>query len=276
MAIFYYNTKDEVPADLATDAAEVKEDGENKGKWAVNVVPRKKIEEFRDNNTALAQKVEQAEGLLKKVVSLAGVSSVEEFDFVKFSEQFQSLNETHRKVQDGKLKASDDIDRVVTERTEVMKNKFDEQLQQKQVELNQLKIQRDEAVSAYKRTFVDRAVASVITDKELGVEGTAVDDIMARARNVFVVEEDGNIIPKKAGQTMWGEDGSSPMSMKEWIDIVLRKEAPHYFVKSNGGNANGGGNDTTSYGGMSKEEFDKLPSRQKLEIANQQAFKKAR
>lgn len=53
MPILFYDTKDAVPADLLDAAQEITE-GENKGKFGVNVVPRKKMEEFRDNNIFLS------------------------------------------------------------------------------------------------------------------------------------------------------------------------------------------------------------------------------
>ena len=57
MPILTYGTKDDVPSDLLESATEVTE-GENKGKWTVNVVSRKKLDEFRENNTKLSTRAE--------------------------------------------------------------------------------------------------------------------------------------------------------------------------------------------------------------------------
>jgi hypothetical protein len=272
MPILYYKTEDEVPADLKEHAKVVDEEGDYKGQYSVNVVPRKKLDEFRTNNEGLAKEKEAAEGAIKKFLGVLGIKSLEEADFAKLGEDLTGLRDTARKVADGKLKASDDIDKVVEERTSVMRQKFDDELRAKTAEVANMKTERDTAVANYKRTFVDRAVASAITDPDLGVEPTALADIMQRAYGVFVVEEDGSITPKKNGQTMWGEDGTTAMSMKEWIGIVLRKDAPHYIKKSNGGGATGGG-DAKQYGGLTQEEFNKLPAKRRLEIANEAAFR---
>ena len=56
MPIFYYDTKDAVPAELLDAAQEVTE-GDNKGKFGVNVVARKKMEEFRDNNIEISKRL---------------------------------------------------------------------------------------------------------------------------------------------------------------------------------------------------------------------------
>ena len=275
MATITYDTKEAIPEDLLDSASEITADGENKGKWQVNVVGRKKLEEFRDNNIAVSKIAEDLAALNNKIFSAIGVSKPEEFDVAKFTEEFTGLKDTARKVADGKLKASDDVDKAVTERTENMRQKFDEELRAKTQEVAAMKAERDSAVAAYKQTFIDRAVSSVCNDADLGDEPTALDDIMNRARAVFVVEQDGTITPKKNGQTLWGEDGSTPMTMKEWINLALRKDAPHYFKKSNGGGATGGA-DAKNFGGLTEEEFNKLPAMRRLEIANEAAFKKAK
>lgn len=275
MPILYYKTKDEVPADLAEVAAQVTDEGDYKGQFAVNVVARKKLDEFRVNNTDLAKKLEDTDSLLKRVTAAAGITKLEDFDPDAFSKEFLALKDTARKVSDGKLQASDDIEKEVNKRTETMRNKYDQSQQEKQVELNNMRVERDKAIADYKRTFIDKAVASVIADPDLGLEPTAMLDVMSKAYSVFFVEEDGSITPKESGgQTMWGEDGTSKMTMKEWINLRLRKDSPHYFKKSSGGGANGG--DAKNYGGMSEAEFNKLPAARRLEIANQRAFTKGR
>lgn len=271
MPLIYYKTKEDVPAELADAVSQVNEDGDYKGQFAVNVVPRKKLDEFRDNNTALAKKLEDSDALVKRIAAAAGIVKLEDFDPEAHAKELSALKDTARKVADGKLQASDDIDKEVNKRTEAMRNKFDQTLQEKQVEVNNMRVERDKAIVDYKRTFIDKAVASVIADPDLGLEPSAMMDVMQKAYGVFFVEEDNSITPKESsGQTMWGEDGTSKMTMKEWINLRLRKDSPHYFKKSNGGGANGG--DSKSYNGMTSEEFNKLPAQRRLEIANAQSF----
>lgn len=275
MPIIHYKTKEEVPSDVVDYATEVKDEGEFKGQWSVNLVPRKKLEEFRTNNENISKDKEVSEGLVKKFLALHGVKEVAELDFTKLGDGLAALNDTARKVADGKLKASDDIDKVVEERTGVMRQKFDDELRSAKAETAAAKSERDKSVADFKRTFIDRAVSTSITDPDLGVEPTAMLDIMQRAYGVFVVEEDGTITPKKNGQTMWGDDATQPMTMKEWIGLVLRKEAPHYFKKNTGGGASGG-SDTKQFGGMTEAEFMKLSPSRRLEIANKLAFESAK
>src|SRR5690606_2594358 len=90
MPIIFYDSKDAVPADVAEYATEVKEDGDNKGKWSVNLVPRKKLEEFRDSNVEKAAKLQEAENQRRVAFELLGVKP-EEFDADKVREDLAAL-----------------------------------------------------------------------------------------------------------------------------------------------------------------------------------------
>lgn len=275
MPTLIYDSKDAVPADLL-DAVQEFTEGENKGKFGVNVVPRKKMEEFRDNNIEISKRLEKADGLISKVLAATGIKSIDDFDPAKFTEELGALKDTAQKVADGKLQAKDDVEKEVAKRTEAMREKFNTDLQAAAVEKATLKRERDDAIAQFKRTFIDKAVASVIADPDLGLEPTALVDVVSKAYNVFKVQEDNSLRPETAnGQTMWGEDGTTPMNMKEWINIVLRKESPHYFKKSGGGGASGG-DSGKQFGGMSEADFNKLSPQKRLEIANRQSFAQAK
>jgi hypothetical protein len=234
------------------------------------------MEEFRDNNIEISKRLEKAEGLVSKILSATGIKSAEEFDPAKFTEELGALKDTAQKVADGKLQAKDDVEKEVAKRTEAMREKFNTDLQAAAVEKATLKRERDDAIAQFKRTFIDKAVAQVIADPDLGLEPTALVDVVSKAYNVFKVQDDNSLRPESAnGQTLWGEDGTTPMNMKEWIGIVLRKESPHYFKKSTGGGAGGGG-DTKQFGGMSEADFNKLSPQKRLEIANRQSFANAK
>lgn len=271
MPILHYKTKEDVPAELQEVATQVTEDGDLKGQFAVNVVARKKLDEFRDNNTAMAAKLETAEQRSRRIAAAAGIANLEDFDAEEFSKEQTALRDTARKVADGKLQASDAIEAELSKRTEAMRSKYEQSLQESHVEKIALKGRVEKAESDYKRTFVDKQVLSTAQDPSLGLEPTALMDVLAKAYEVFVVEEDGSLTPReKSGATMWGEDGTSKMTMKEWIDLRLRKQAPHYFKKSNGGGAAGGAE--AKFSGMAEKDFNALPAEQRLALANKQSF----
>ncbi len=270
MTTLSYDTLDQVPEALRKDAKEVK-DGD-KVSFQVAVVPKARIDEFRDRNVELAKKLEEAEALSKSVFGVLGIKA-EEFDPAKLEETLGALRTTAQQVADGKLKATDDIDKVVLARTEAMREKHDKELQQQQKELRAAKDEAAGHKNNFLRTFIDRAVLEAVRDEDLGVQGTAYVDIIERAYKVFKVGDDGSLTPEKNGQTMWGEAGDTAMSVKEWINIALRKESPHYFKPSQGGGAGGGNGDGKSFG-MSEEAFSKLKPEERLKLINRQAARR--
>jgi hypothetical protein len=64
---------------------------------------------------------------------------------------------------------------------------------------------------------------------------------------------------------MYGQDGVSAMSPKEWMSM-LRDEAPYFFKGSNGGSATGA--DGKQIHGMTPGELAKLDPMERLRIAN--------
>jgi hypothetical protein len=90
-----------------------------------------------------------------------------------------------------------------------------------------------------RRTYVDRALTDVVLDESMGVHPKALADILGRAYQVFEVSDDGKLTPKRGEAVVYGADGVTPMSPKEWVQS-LKEDAPYFFKGSNGGGSNGG------------------------------------
>jgi hypothetical protein len=264
-----YATKDEIPEELRDAAKEITE-GEEKGRFTVSVVSKSKVDEFRDRNIETSKKLEESVESISKFKSVLG----EDIDLEAFATELAELRETKRRVDDGKIKDESQIDALVKERTEAMRTKHGEELQQRALELAKLKNEANEYKALFKRTFIDRAVSEAVTLEDLGVHPAAIADVTKRAYEIFNVQDDNSLLPKKNGNTVWGEDGVTPMTVREWIDTTLRKEVPYYFKPSNGGGS-GGGNGSDGQGGLSAEDLSKMTPRQKLEFANKQSAKSA-
>ena len=64
-------------------------------------------------------------------------------------------------------------------------------------------------------------------------------DVLARARGVFTLDNDGNPVAKDSeGKVILGADGVKPLAVKEWSHSLV-EEAPYLFEGSSGGGANG-------------------------------------
>lgn len=183
------------------------------GKFILDVegaVPRERLEEFRNNNIQLQQKLEK----LKDV------------DPAKYTE----LMELDRKVKEKELIAKGDVDGLVNLRVSEMKKDFE-------TKETGYKSQLDSSSAQLAILLIDNAVKSEALKH--GVHATAIDDVVLRARSTYKVEN-GVPVPKDdKGQTIYGKDGSSPKAVGDWI-VDLKKGAPHLFQGTSGSGAGGG------------------------------------
>lgn len=174
------------------------------------VVAKEKIDEFRNNNIQLQQKLEKLQGI----------------DPVKYAE----LVALDTQVKEGELIKAGKLEEVVNLRVGEMKRTYEAQT-------TALTGQLSSANSQLSLLLIDNTVKNSAIKN--GVADTAVDDIVLRARATYVVEK-GQPVPKNAnGEIIYGKDGTTPMSIDDWM-AGLKKTAPHLFRGSQGSGANGG------------------------------------
>lgn len=231
------------------------------GKFVVKVVPEAKLVEFRENNVTLSKERDVLKGQWEKVAPLVGESLD---DFMK---TYDELKQTAQKVADGKLKTSEDIEVELTKRTGQMRESYDRQIAGEAEKRANAEARAVDADKKYRQSLVDRCVTDAVLNEKSGVEPAALPDILNRAYGVFHVEDNGVIIAKDGDATIYGADGSTPMTAIEWL-ATLKERAPYFFKGSSGGNATGNkGNDKV--GGMTRADFNKLPAATRLKMANE-------
>lgn len=268
MPIIVFDTKEMIPEGLREESVEITEENDNKGKWQINAVSKAKLDSFRDRNTEQASELEVLRGEKNQLLEVLEISSLEDFDKKQYQDDIAELKVTAQKVADGKIKSSDELDKALELRVSAMRTKFDENLRDQTRELSNMRGERDEAIKMFKRTHIDKEVVATVGAGDTGLHHSAIPDVIRAAYNVFEVQEDTSLIPKREGQTIWGEDGSLPMPMAEWITTTLRVDKPHYFKQSDGGGASGGA-ETVKLGTMSPEEFNSQSAEAKLSYANE-------
>ena len=175
------------------------------------VVGKDKLDEFRNNNVKLLKDLEKF-----KDVDLA---------------KYQELLALAKKQEEKKLIDAGEIDKVVEQRVGEMKSTYENQLKT-------LTEQNSVAQRQLESLLIDNAVREAALKS--GVQATAVDDVLLRAKATFKIK-DGNAVPVDAqGNVVYGKDGTSPMSVVDWT-TGLKKQAPHLFQGSQGGGAPGSG-----------------------------------
>lgn len=174
-------------------------------------VDKSKLDEFRNNNVKLLKDLEK----------------FKDVDPAKY----QELLALAKKQEEKKLIDAGEIDKVVEQRVGEMKSTYENQLKT-------LTEQNSVAQRQLESLLIDNAVRDAAVKS--GVQPTAVDDVLLRAKATFKIK-DGNAVPVDAqGNVVYGKDGTSPMSVVDWT-TGLKKQAPHLFQGSQGGGAQGSG-----------------------------------
>lgn len=255
-----FATLDAVP-DWAKEYAK-----EVNGSYVVKVAPQVKVDEFRDTNVRVSQERDQLKDRLGKLSPVIGD------DPDAFLSEIQVLREVQQQVKDGKLKGNTDVAAEVERRVSEMKANYDRQLQEQARKAADSEARANVENSKWRRSLVDRAVTDAVLDGTSGAETSALADILERAYKTFTVNDSGTLVAKDGDAIVYGSDGATPMSPKEWL-AKLRERAPYFFKNSNGGGATGAGKGgaagSTLPGGMAREAFLKLPASARMAYARQ-------
>lgn len=249
-----FKTLDEVPEGLReaaqTDAA---------GNVVVKVVPQAKLDEFRDRNIAVSKERDDLAMIANKAKELLGD------DFEAAAASITELRTIADRVKDGQLVENKGLEEAVAERTAKMRSDLqaeNSRIAQEAAALKNKWLQTDQKL---RQTYVDRAVTDVVLDESTGVHHKALGDILNRAYGVFEVSDDGKLTAKRGEAVLYGSDGATPLTPKEWINS-LKDESPYFFKGSSGGGSNGG--DGGGIGGFTTAEIAKMSPEARLQIAN--------
>lgn len=186
------------------------------------MVPKEKLDEFRNSNIDLKKKNEEL---------------TSRFDGVD-PDVFRELSAKAQKERDKKLIDSGKVEEMVNERLNAAKAGFDKERKGFDESNKKLTVQLE-------GLLIDNAVRDA--SARCGVRPGAVDDVLLRARQVFKIIE-GNAVAYDGEKQIFGATGS-PITVAEYIADKLAPAAPHLFESSQGGgskkaegNAAGGAN----------------------------------
>lgn len=256
MPILTFNSIEELPEGLK----EFAKADDATGKFTVNVVASSKLDEFRTKNIELSKIVETSGPVMARIREIAGD------DIDQFAKDLSGLKDIAKRVKDGELKTSDEIEQAVQDRIKAVRDGYEENAKAQRIEATNFKQRAETLEQRLNRTRISGEVTTAVISPLSGVRPEALPDILERAYRLFKVEDE-KIVPKQGEATIYGADGASPMTASEWL-AKLREEAPHFF-KGNGGGGASGGKEGDKFGGLSKNDFDKLSPLAKLQLANQ-------
>ena len=262
MPTIRFDSLDQVPEGLQDIAKSV--EGEDSA-VTVDVVAKGKLDEFRDNNIELSKERDQMIAKMEQMESLIGD------DPEAFKAELDELRQMKERVEAGELKESRALEEAVGKRTEEMRKSFEERQQTVTKELAAWKQKYEALQDSYKKEKVKNELrAAAVDHKEdpnpVGLHPQAVDDVIQRGLKVFSVGDDGKITASDGEATIYGADGVTPMTPREWMH-KLREEAPYFFEKTSGGEG-GGDQPKKVVGNMTREQIAELSASERLELAN--------
>lgn len=203
------------------------------GKFVLSVegmVPKAKLDEFRTNNTTLMKELNTLRSELEETREAYGLPP----------EEVQSMKKTLESYKDKKVLDDEGIEALLEKRLAQLKADQQGELKQREKQIQELSKDREHWASKYQRTVIDRELKDAAL--QAGVRPTALQDVVLRGQGMWHLNDDGRIVAKDAqGDLMYGADGVTLLSPKEWMDAQLRDAAPHFFEPTGGGGAPGGG-----------------------------------
>ena len=205
------------------------------GKYVLDVegylpgtVPKSELDEFRNNNVQLKQQLED----LKKSAD----GNKEKLDRLNELEKLVDEDEEKKMIADGKLEEV--VERRIEKRTNKMRREYENQIKQKDVAIDAVTGERDEATGSFNKLMIDTSINEAINEVG-GVRKGALQDIRARGRNVFKMRDGALTAMDEVGNIMYGGSGSDSLSPTEWLQGLL-ETAPHLFEGSSGAGGKGG------------------------------------
>lgn len=197
-----------------------------------------KVNEFRTNNTEL----------MKKNDDVTNKYSHIDLEAYADMQSQAKLNKDKKLIDEGK------IDELLEARTQDLREKHLKEM----ADLQDLSKLQTKQISAY---VIDDAVKTAAI--KLGVVETGVDDLIARAHNMFQVKEGKAVSLDAQGNTIFAEGKNESMGVEEWV-TGLADKAPHLFKSSNGSGSQHGQKLPSGTNTMRRANWDKLshPERQ--------------
>lgn len=185
---------------------------EKGGKFTLDVdgvVPKERMDAFRETNVALDQQLRDLTAKFKDIDP----------------EVARTLIERAAKERDKRLIDSGKVEELLNERTAAMKADHDKVLKA-------ITDERDRATTQLGAQLIDGAIRDAAAKAR--VRPTAIDDVLLRGRAVFHLK-DGKAVPMDGDKMIFGKSGE-PMDVPEFV-AGLTERAPHLFEPSTGAGA---------------------------------------
>jgi len=197
---------------------------------------KQRIGEFRntniDLNKQLAELQKQAgntEALQRQLKDFEGLDAKQARDAI----------EKMRAISEQKLIEAGKLDEVLEQRTSRMKSDYEGKIEALARSLDEQQKEKQTFKQKLTEVVIDNSLQAAVS-RTASVRPGAMQDIIARGRRVWSINDDGTPVPTNTdGKVMYGKDGKTTLSMEEWAQSLV-DEAGYLFEQSSGGGSGGG------------------------------------
>lgn len=204
--------------EIMQDAYEKKDDGVYYLTGVDGMVPKKKVDEFRETSRKTQSELEKAMEQLKQ------------FEGVDL-EHIKAIQKKAQELEEKKLIDAGDIDKIVEERVKPIVTQINSEKSDLQKNLDM--VNRQLGILKIDNRASELAVAA-------GVEKSALPDVITRANRTFKIVDGKTKALDGEGKPVYGADGITPLSLdSSWMES-LKKDAPHLFRPPQGTGAEPG------------------------------------
>jgi hypothetical protein len=214
---FVIKNESDIPENLKTEY-EKGTDGFYHLQLDEKVVPKTRLDEFRDNNIRLSKDFEDYK---KKF------GDIDPDEYRELKKQAET-NRHKKLIDEGK------IDQLVSERTETLRSNFEGKIKKLSEDHDSLKSERNTLYTKLEDTLITSRIRDAALEVGVPKKG-AMKHIVSAAKGIWILR-DGEPVPVDSkGDVIYGEDGKSPLTFKEQMQGLMVTEALLFEPSSGGG-----------------------------------------
>lgn len=213
------------------------------GTYVLDVEDDPRVGEFRSRNIQLDKRTKELEAQLERY---KGVDPEKYRKALSALEKIEG-DEERKLIEEGK------IDEVVERRIGAMRTEYEKQVKALTAARDEASKDRDTFRGRLGEVLIDTHLAKAVNAVGKVREG-ALEDVIARGRRTFSIDENGQMVPSVNGETVYGKKGDA-LTPEEWAGSLL-ESAPHLFEGGSGSGGSGGG----GKGGGRATSWDDAPA----------------
>lgn len=215
---------------------------------------KKTNEALKGEKTQIKEQYESLNGLIE---SLGGVETLKGLGSADTVKQILEMRQRFEKEESGKLLTEGKYDEWFDKRFQGARKDYENQIAEVAKARDEANAKAEGYLGSYRKKILETEVASAAAAS--GIEPGALIDVQLRAQNMFSFDQEREalVLRDQDGGVVFGKDGKSPKSIREWLDDQ-KEVSRHWWPASKGGGAEGsgrGGAGGKDIGSLSMSEY---------------------